>query len=191
MDRLHQILSSPGTLKAAETAGDALVEEAQYLATVKYLVESNASLHTAERLEFTVWPSTSNFTFFQLPLARDLARAATTSGAHTGKEYGNLLEKSAFVWGEFVRGEHWQDLRILDIRHFLSTSGIWTVPLAAASLQARLNEWEMMVVTPSSSSQIQQFVQYFDLTHGLVPTADSSISGWRTRCCSDTNCRII
>lgn len=48
MDRLHQILSSPGTLKAAETAGDALVEEAQYLATVKYLSESNASLHTAE-----------------------------------------------------------------------------------------------------------------------------------------------
>ena len=78
------------------------------MATVKYLTESNASLHTLRRLRFTVWPSTSNFTFFQLPLARDLARVATTinSGVHEAKEYGDLMEMSAFAWVELVQGEH-------------------------------------------------------------------------------------
>ena len=127
---------------------------------------------TLQRLESTVWPATSNFTFFQLPLARSLARAAFTSEAHTGKGYGNLLEKSAFAWSEAVQGgstEHyWQDLRISHVRHFLFTSGISTQQVPLASLQARQDEWGMMV-TSSNCNQIHQVVEYFDLTHGLVP----------------------
>ena len=78
---------------------------------------------------------------------------------------------SLWPWGELVRESRtWQDLWILDIQQFLSTSGIWTqqVPLAAAALQARLDEWGMMV-TPSNSDQIHQVVEYFDLTRGLFP----------------------
>ena len=75
------------------------------MATVRYLAKSDSNLHNLRKLKSTVWPTTSNFTFFQLPLARSLARAATsfTSGVHEGKHYGNLLKMCAFAWGELVR----------------------------------------------------------------------------------------